>query len=198
MEAIRKEHETVNETLKGIIRDQCLRHGRYTLTNGKKSDFYVNIKEVCLDAVFLDLVSRSIRLMIERMGIVFNAVGGPVTGSLPILAALQMELRDQHELSGSISNLPKGFFVRAKSRMHGTSAWIEGRTITNEDNVLIVDDVSSSGSSLVDCITAVHGKGARIQAVITVLDRDEGTEDVMKTLDVPFYPIFSIKDVIDR
>ena len=91
-----------------------------------------------------------------------------------------------------LSDIP-GFIVRKKGKEHGTKQKIEG-IIEPGMQVVIVEDVATTGSSALQAIQAVEDFGAKVIKVISVVDREEGAAEALKNYD--FDPIFKKSELI--
>ena len=91
----------------------------------------------------------------------------------------------------------KAFFVRKETKQHGLQRQIEGPPLDDGERCLIVEDVVTTGGSMVQAIEAVRGAGHDICGVITVLDRLVGGADAIRVAagDVPYEALATIDDI---
>lgn len=158
-----------HEELKQIIMEKSIlrREGGYTLASGAWSPYYVDLKLTTLsDPRALELAALGVLELIQQLGEQVDAVGGLTSGADPLvvgtsLAALKAGMR-----------LP-GFFVRELPKNHGTERVIEG-TVYPGMNVVIVDDVITTGASVLTAIRGAEEAGARVLAAIVLMDREAG------------------------
>jgi orotate phosphoribosyltransferase len=157
------------EELRGIIREQsCLRRPEgYTLASGKWSPYYFDLKQTTLSnphalTLAAGLILDRMRALPQRV----DAVGGLTAGADPLVVATSLvALRQGWKLPG--------FFVRDEQKTHGTERVIEG-SVTDGMNVVIVDDVITTGRSVMKAIRPVEKQGARVLQVLILVDREEG------------------------
>lgn len=182
-EASQKHHNTLVELIQG----PCLKYGDFTLASGAKSKFYVDLRMITLKRAAILTICESINLTLERKVINgLDAIGGPVIGADPIVGAA---------VSGGSTYLPhRGFLVRAVAKDHGTGQQIEG-PLAPFDRVLLVDDVVTSGKSLLDAAQAVKEMGCVVAAVISILDREAGAVAKFAELEIPYYPLVTLSNV---
>src|SRR3989339_807424 len=130
----------MKEQLKKLLKATgAVKFGEFTLSSGKKSDFYVDCRKVTLHPQGAKLIGK---IILEKIkGLKIDAVGGMTMGADPIIGAVI-----------TLSDLP-GFIVRKKAKEHGTKQKIEG-IIEKGFNVLIVEDVATTGASALEAITA--------------------------------------------
>ncbi len=150
----------------------AVKTGEFTLSSGKKSNFYIDCRKVTLHPKGAKLIGKIILDKIK--GLKVDAVGGLTLGADPITGAVV-----------TLSDIP-GFIVRKKEKEHGTKQKIEG-LIEPGWNVVIVEDVATTGASALQAIEAAEAVGAKVVKVISVVDREEGAAEALKNYD--FDPI---------
>ena len=166
--------------LKKLLKDTgAVKFGEFTLSSGKKSDFYVDCRKVTLHPQGAKLVGKIILEKIKDLKV--DAVGGMTMGADPIIGAVI-----------TLGDIP-GFIVRKKAKEHGTGQKIEG-LIEKGWKVLIVEDVATTGGSALQAIEAAEAAGATVVKVISVVDREEGAANSLKNYD--FEPIFKKSELI--
>jgi orotate phosphoribosyltransferase len=119
-----------------------------------------------------------------------TAVGGPSIGADPIVAAVLAEaFAHEHEL--------KGFLVRKEAKGHGKGGLLVGPELTEEDRVVLVEDVVTTGESLQHAVDVVRETGAIVDRIIVLVDREEGARDRFLEQDIHFSPIFTLDMIVD-
>ena len=172
--------EEIREELLKLVKEKAVRKGEYTLSSGKKSDYYIDGKQVTLDPRGILLVGKTILGMVH--GISVDAVGGPTLGADPIAAAVAL-------LSSQTGKPLKAFLVRKEEKKHGTQKRIEGPLLEAGDRVVVVEDVVTSGKSIMDAIREIEKLKGRVVKVICLVDREEGAKDFLSAYN--FSPIFT-------
>ena len=170
----------MKEDLIRLLKDTgAVKFGDFTLASGKKSDFYVDCRKATLHPQGAKLIGK---IILEKIkGLKIDAVGGMTLGADPIIGAVI-----------TLSDIP-GFIVRKKAKEHGTQQKIEG-IIENGFNVLIVEDVATTGGSALQAIEAAEAIGAKVIKVISVVDREEGASEGLKNYD--FDPIIKKSELL--
>jgi orotate phosphoribosyltransferase len=166
------------------VRKNALKFGDFTLASGKKAKYYLDGKQVTLDAEGARLIGNGILDVLA--GEMPVAVGGMSIGADPITAAVVT-------LAG-VRGLPlKGFMVRKEAKGHGTNRFIEG-PVKSGDRVVIVEDVVTTGGSSILAIERCREFGLIVDRVVAIIDRMEGGREAFAKLEIPFESLLSIRD----
>lgn len=164
--------------------------GDFTLSSGKKSSFYIDCKKITLVPEALDIICREIESIIAKQSnnrTIYDAVGGMTLGADAIVGGL---------VRGSFlrgSNL-SGFIVRKEPKGHGTKKYIEGPLKPGQHTIL-VEDVSTTGLSLLETVNRVRDYGCSIAFAVTVVDREEGAKELLAKHYLPLFSILTLKDL---
>ncbi len=170
----------MKEELAGAIRNEALSLGEFPLTSGKKSSYYLDVKTITSNPKYLRLISRLISIY---FGDQVDCVAGPELGAIPIVVSVALE-----------NGIPYAM-IRKRDRTHGTRREIEG-SIPSEAHTLVIDDVATSGGSLIKAIQAVEEMGGNASQVTCVVDRLEGAQDnIRKEFGISLEPLLTIKDL---
>ena len=167
-----------------LIKTKAVVRGERTLASGKKSDFYIDGKQVTLDPHGLLLVAKTILSMLH--GSKADAVGGPTLGADPIAAAVSL-------LSSQSGHPLKAFIVRKEAKKHGMQKMIEGPALIAGDRVVMVEDVITTGGSVLNAIKEVQALGCQVMKVICLVDRGEGADELLGPYQ--YSPIFTLKEL---
>jgi len=125
--------------LLALIKIEALRKGKFILSSGKISNYYLNGRVITLSSEGAYLVAQIILDSIKGKDI--EAIGGPTLGADPIVGAIAC-LSYINKLS------LKTFIVRKSAKGHGMGRQIEGPTLRKDSRVILVDDVATTGNSL--------------------------------------------------
>ena len=107
------------DSLIALFRQKALKFGQFTLASGKQASYYLDGKQVTLDACGARLVAEGILDLLAAAGPLPAAVGGMSIGADPITAAVIT--------MSAVRGTPLiGFMVRKESKGHGTNRYIEG------------------------------------------------------------------------
>ncbi|MFC1709219.1 orotate phosphoribosyltransferase [Candidatus Omnitrophota bacterium] len=178
--------DKVRRELFKLIQSKAYAEGKFKLSSGKISDYYIDCRKVTLSSKGVYFCALLILDLIKNKRIA--AVGGPTIGADPIVGAVSV-------LSLVKSNKPiKAFLVRKSAKSHGLKRQIEGPVLKRGENVVVVDDVATTGGSLVDTISCLRKKGVKVKLVVTLVDRNEGAKERLKKAKCNFISIFNIRD----
>ena len=176
--------------LREIIRSKSIKYGDFTLVSGKKSSYYIDGKMTSFDPEGAYLTGRLMLEEIRKLPGKVDSAGGPTMGADPIVAGI-----------GIVSHLQNDpirlFAVRKKSKEHGMQKLIEGN-FKKGDRVVIVEDVITTGGSIFQAIEAVEESGGTVEAVIVVVDRQQGGKENMQKRGYKFISLFQIDDILER
>ena len=171
--------------LQEILLERSYRKGKFKLSSGKESDFYIDGKQTTLSAEGGYLTGRLIFEAIRQSGRKIDAVGGMTLGADPIVSAVSV-----------VSFLEKqpipAFIVRKESKKHGTEAYIEGQqNIPAGASVALVEDVVTTGGTLLKVIDRVEAQGYKVGLVVTIIDREEGGAEALAAKGYPLTALFT-------
>jgi orotate phosphoribosyltransferase len=171
------------QRLKEILLEKSYRQGSFTLTSGKSSDFYIDGKQTTLSAEGAYLCGKLILEMILKQKEPIQAVGGMTLGADPLVTAVSV-------VSFLEKNPIPAFIVRKEAKGHGTGNYIEGlKNMPAGCRVALIEDVVTTGGTLLQVIERVEAQGFKVGVVITVVERQEGG---VKTLADAGYTLKSI------
>jgi orotate phosphoribosyltransferase len=174
------------DTLIALIREKALKFGQFTLASGKKATYYLDGKQVTLDPHGARLVAEGILDLLAGGGPMPTAVGGMSIGADPITAAVIT--------MSAVRGTPLcGFMVRKEPKGHGTNQYIEGPVRPGSD-VVIVEDVVTTGGSSLAAIRHCEAFGLRVVRVVAIVDRMEGGGEAFAAHGYPFASLLSIRD----
>ena len=171
----------------GLVEAKALKRGTFRLASGREASFYLDAKQVVLDAHGAMLVGRAILERLRSLGPLPAAVGGMSIGADPITSAVIT--------MAGIEGLPlKGFMVRKEPKDHGTKKYVEG-PVEPGQRVVIVEDVTTTGGSSLLALDRVHEFGLVVERVVTVIDRLAGAKDAFAARGIPLESLVTIRDL---
>jgi len=160
----------------------------FTLTSGKKSNYYIDVKKTALSSVAMELIGYAYFIKLKLAPV--DAIGGMTLGADPIAysAALMCTLKGKYL---------DVFIIRKEAKGHGTQAWIEG-DVKPDANVVVVEDVITTGGSTIKAVQKAKEAGFNVLRVVAFLDREEGgAENIEKETGVKVDSIFTMSDLLE-
>lgn len=157
------------------------------LASGRKSDYYLDVRRVSLSSEGIYLISYLIWQMIKNEGV--TAIGGPTLGADPIVGGVcSLAFQENRDLGG--------FLIRKTPKKHGRQQLIEGKELAPGNKVVLVDDVATSGSSLLNSVEILRTAGVDVLKAIVVVDREEGAQQAFSAAGCPLSALFTRNDFI--
>ena len=159
----------------------------FHLSSGGTSQDYVDGKRAVATTDRLLLLGSVIHGICAEEGVEFDAVGGMTMGADPIALAVVMTAPDSQ---------PKTWFsVRKEAKDHGTRQSVEGPPLRAGTKVLLVDDVVTTGRSIIKALEAVEPRSVEITFAVALVDRGESTSAEMARRGVRYRPVVTYKDL---
>ncbi len=183
---------TDREKLKKLLLEKSYRKGTFTLSSGRESDFYIDGKQTILSAEGAYLVGRLIFELIQNHQDDIGAVGGMTLGADPLVTATS--------IASFMADEPiPAFIVRKEAKGHGTENFLEGQKNMPEGcNVTLLEDVVTTGGTLLQVIDRVEAQGFKVVQIITVVDRQEGGEKTLADKGFKLETIFTRAQLLDE
>ena len=172
--------------LKKYLEELSILKGDFTLSSGKKSDYYIDARICSLSSKPLALISKIFFDLIKKSKSTY--LGGPTIGADPIVGGILVCAAEENY------NL-KGFLVRSIDKDHGTKKIIEGPTIENA-TITLVEDVVSTGGSLIKAIDRLEDQGLRISNILSIVDREMNARSKFLERNISYNPLFTISELI--
>lgn len=176
--------EFVKEFATFLHQNGALKFGDFTLSSGKNSSYYVDLRLVSsFPHQFRKMIKKLQDLISEEIGFDnFDCLASVPTGGLVIASALAME---------TVKPL---IYVRTKPKEHGTTKSIEG-VIRKGMKVLMIDDVATTGHSVIDSIKQLKDAGIVVNDVYVILNRLEGAEKALKLEGIKMHQLTDIMQI---
>jgi len=167
----------VNTIAELLIRHKAIEFGDSTLASGKKSPYYVDIKTAVTNP---DLLVAVVSAIAEKH--TFDVVAGVAVGGIPLAVATSIMTKKPYAI------------IRAEEKGQGKKDVITGAV--RDVEVLLVEDVTTSGGSALYGITALRAAGARADRVVTVVDREQGAGEMLRQQGVDLLPLVKISEIL--
>ena len=202
-----------------LIATLSFKLGDFTLASGQKSDYYIDCRTTTLHAEGGRLAGLVLYDLIREHMPHAVAVGGLTMGADPLVSntasASAWALADYNEIAelstalslddedhGPPPALLHGFLVRKAEKAHGTGRRVEG-FLHPGAQVVIVDDVCTTGGSTITAIEATREAGMVVAGVLCLVDREQGGRlnieralaEVPADREIPFRSVYTATDV---
>jgi len=163
--------------------EECgaIQFGRFVLTSGAVSDYYIDIKKASTDPQTLHILSE----LMSKYTDGYDLIAGMELGAVPLIVALSLQTNKPYVI------------IRKEKRGHGTGKQIEGGDVKQKD-VLVIEDVTTSGGSVVKTIQILRENKAKVDKVIVVVDRESGAKEKLEKIQTNLIPLLSVKDIINK
>ncbi len=163
----------------------AIKFGDFTLASGKKSSYYVDIKKASTNPVILKQIAESISDVLESQSIPADYIGGVALGGVPMAVAVSLE-----------TGLPL-VIIRKETKDYGTKGQIVG-DIEKGASVVLVEDVATTGGSVLKAIETLRDEGIAVRHVIVVVDREEGAGSNLADAGVELIALVKISDILEK
>ena len=159
-----------------LLEAGAIKFGDFVLTSGKKSNYYVDIKDAATDPDTLQEISEELASRVKA-----RKIAGMELGAVPITVATAVRMK-----------LP--YLVLRKERSHGTKKLIIGHLEQGEE-VELIEDVVTTGGSLLKAAQLGREKGGFVRRAIVVVDREEGGKEMLKENGIDLESVVKISEV---
>lgn len=171
-----------------LIVDVSFRREKVTLSSGKQSDFYLDLRTTLMrprgvalaGALLLDALSS---------GPAVQSVGGMVVAAVPVVSAVLAAAAQRDPHSALL-----GFFVRKEAKSHGLGKRIEG-AFEKGQTVALVEDTMTTGGSTLDALDCVTEAGGNVLRALCIVDRGEGAADAFAARGIALESLFTRADL---
>jgi len=167
------------------IKALAIVRGQVTLSSGRTSDYYVDMRRVTLAGAVAPVIGRVMRALVADWD--FEAVGGLTLGADPVATAML------HAAAATGERLD-AFVVRKEGKSHGLQQRIEGPAVAGR-RVLAVEDTSTTGASVLTAVDALREAGADVIGVAVIVDRNTGAAEAVEAAGLPYRAAIAAHDL---
>ncbi len=175
-----------------LLKEKAYKKGKFILTSGKESDFYIDCRPVTLHPEGAYLIGKLFFALLRRSIGKIQGVGGMTLGADPIATAVSL-----------ISYIEGGpihaFLIRKEPKKHGRGLWVEGiQNLPEGTEVAIVEDVVTTGGSTLKAIERAKEEGLKVSRVLAIVDREEGGRENLKSNGYDLESLFTRSDFVGK
>ena len=177
--------EEIRAKLFALINARSFGRGRIVLASGRVSDFYFDMKPTMLRPEGAAWLAELGLDALDDQPV--DYIGGLEMGAVPLAAAMA-------QLSFLKGRPIAAFFVRKQAKDHGAQKLVEGlgrHESLEGRNVVIIEDVTTTGESALRAVDAVKREGANIVMVLSIVDRQEGAAENFRQAGIRFQSLFT-------
>jgi orotate phosphoribosyltransferase len=173
-----------------LLRERALVRESVMLSSGRRSSYYFDARQVLLDPEGAALAGELMWGLLAPTAP--SAVGGLTLGADPLVCAVSAT-------AWAAGQRVTGFFVRKEAKKHGLQQWIEGPFIEEGTPVAVVDDVLTSGGSLVAAVEKARQAGGVVVSAAVVIDRGEGGREAAEAAlgGAPLHALFTADQLLE-
>lgn len=179
---------TERQKLLKLLAERSVKRGNFILASGKSSSLYVDARTTTMSPEGLALIGPVAIEALRNANLKIDAVGGLTLGADPITYSIAVA-------SYWSPPLIRAFSVRKDAKTHGTGKLIEGSFQTG-DNVLVTEDVITTGASALRAIGTIKSAGGLIRGVLTLVDREDGGRETIEQEGYPVISLFKLEEIL--
>ncbi|MFN0245948.1 MAG: orotate phosphoribosyltransferase [Kofleriaceae bacterium] len=171
-----------------LLRERSFAEREVVLSSGLKSNFYIDCKQVSLDAEGAALIGELFHMIVDHVAPDAVAVGGLTLGADPLATATSLQ--------SFVAGRPRAaFIVRKEPKGHGTNQWVESTKLAAGARVVILEDVITTGASTLKAIERARLAGLTVVHAVGLVDRLEGGREAV-VAQTPLTTLFTRRDFL--
>ena len=183
--AVTADSIALRQHLLNLLCELAYKEGDFILSSGQHSSYYINGKPVTLHPQGALAIGR---LLLSKLPTETQAVAGLTLGADPIVSAVS--------IVSAYENRPiPALIIRKEPKGHGTRAYIEGPNLPKGANVVVLEDVVTTGQSALKAVERLRQAGYSVDRVISLVDRQQGGAELYQSTGLKFQTIFSIQEI---
>lgn len=159
-----------------------LQFGEFTLKSGLKSPFYLDFRRIVAYPKILRSISEQLWNLVADLE--FDHLCGVPYAALSLSSTM------------AVVNSKSMIVKRKEQKKHGTKRLVEG-IYQKGDTCVVIDDVISSGISMIETLEALEGEGLQIQHVLSIVDRMQGGAYLLEDYGYQVHNVYTIREVLE-
>jgi len=177
--------KVLRDRLLDLLCEFAYKEGDFVLSSGQQSSYYINCKPVTLHP---EGALATGRLLLSMLSADVEAVAGLTLGADPMVTAVSVV--------SALGDRPiPALIVRKEAKGHGTMAYIEGPTLSEGANVVVLEDVVTTGKSAMQAVERLRGAGYKVDRILSLIDREQGGAEFYRSVGLEFEAVFTIEDL---
>jgi orotate phosphoribosyltransferase len=169
-----------------LIKNSAIKFGDYILASGKKSPYYIDLRQTISSPITMDWIGNALtRIVINEIGRdKIDKILGVPTAGVPFATVVSQKLA-----------IPLIYYRQARKE-HGVRKKIEG-ILDRNDRVLIIDDLITTGESVIESAEVVRDQGGVVNELVVLLDREQGGKERLRSSRIEPHVLFKISDAME-
>ena len=177
---------TVDEFCKILLRTGSLEFGTFKLASGILSPYYVDLRFIPSNPeAFQSTVAMYASVLSPTLVKRFQRLAGVPTAGIAYAAAVALQLGKPQ------------IYVKREHKDHNRQRRIEG-FLQPGDRVAVLDDVATSGKSILEAIDAIRAEGGIVEEAVVLLDREQGAERNLKRHGIRLHSFTTMRNVTQK
>lgn len=186
--AVNADLPTLRNKLLDLFCQLAYQEGDFVLSSGQPSSYYINGKQVTLHPQGALAIGR---ILLSLLPPDTQAVAGLTLGADPIVSAVSVVSAYEHRPIPAL-------IIRKEAKGYGTKAYIEGPNLPAGANVVVLEDVVTTGQSAMKAVERLRAAYYTVNHVISLVDRQQGGGEYYKSVGLNFQAVFTIEDIQKR
>ena len=168
-----------------LIKNNAVKFGDYILASGKRSPYYIDLRQTISSPITMDWIANSLtRIVLNEIGKdKIDRILGVPTAGVPFATVVSQKL-----------GIPLIYYRQARKE-HGVRKKIEG-ILERNDRVLIIDDLITTGESVIEASEVVRDQGGVVNELVVLLDREQGGKERLRSSRIEPHVLFKISDAM--
>jgi orotate phosphoribosyltransferase len=186
--AVNADLPTLRNKLLDLFCQLAYQEGDFVLSSGQPSSYYINGKQVTLHPQGALAIGR---ILLSLLPPDTQAVAGLTLGADPIVSAVSVVSAYEHRPIPAL-------IIRKEAKGHGTKAYIEGPNLPAGANVVVLEDVVTTGQSAMKAVERLRAAYYTVNQVISLIDRQQGGAEFYDSVGLNFQAVFTIENIQER
>jgi len=168
-----------------LIKNNAIKFGDYILSSGKRSPYYIDLRQTISSPITMDWIANSLnRIILNEIGKErIDKILGVPTAGIPFATVVSQKL-----------GIPLIYYRQARKE-HGVRKKIEG-ILERNDRVLIIDDLITTGESVIEAAEVVREQGGVVSELVVLLDREQGGPENLRNARIEPHVLFRISEAM--
>ncbi len=174
---------TLAEVARALLDTGCVQFGSFVLKSGLESPIYLDLRRLSGSPEAMRTVARAYTTLLR--GLSFERVAALPYAGLPLATAACL-----------VGGWPM-IYPRKTVKDHGRRQRIEGPFAAG-DKVVIVDDLATRGTSVLEALPSLTAAGLQIRDVVVLVDRDSGAGDRLAEAGVRLHAVVRLRELLSH